>query len=89
MPTRVAIQEIARFNKAYGIPFYKNDLFHYYNISKQTDYQILHESASVHRYHNNPKQKEMRRHKSLIDANSMREMEHLLQEEEIEARALT
>ena len=88
-PTRVAIQEIARFNEAHGIPFYKNDLFRYYDVSKQTGYRILHESASVCRYHNDSKQKETQRRKSLIDANSMREMERLLQEEGIEARALT
>jgi len=88
MPTRVAIQKIARFNEAHDISFYKNDLFHYYDVSKQTDYQILHESASVCRYHNNSKQKETWGRKSLIDTNSMRKMKHLLQEEEIEARTL-
>ena len=89
MPIRVAIQKIAQFNEAHSILFYKNDLFHYYNVSKQTDYQILHKSASVCCYHNNFKQKETWRCKFFINVNFMCKMKHLLQEKKIEACTLT
>ena len=88
-PTCAAIQEIVRFNDAHAISFSRNTLFRYYRVPQRTDYRIIRESAPYRRLHNDPTRLETRGRKPLIDANSIREMERILQEEGIAARALT
>ena len=88
-PTRAAICEIVRFNDTHHIPYFKNDIWRDFNVAPCTGRRILEEDVSIRRHHNDPFTEEARGRKPLISSYYIREMERILQEEGISARALT
>ena len=72
-----------------NIPYFKEDVFQTFNVSHRQGWEILHDNSSSRRSHNDSNQEETRGRKSLITSRKIREMERLLEEESIEARALT
>lgn len=72
-----------------GIDYVKRDVFRTFNVSTRQGHEFLRNDSSSRRLHNDPNQKETRGRPRVIIAEKLREMERILQEEGIEARALT
>jgi len=77
------------FCERMNIPYYKNDVFRTFNVSKRQSYEMLRPDSSSRRRHNDPEEEETRGRKGLITPKHIREMEKILEEEGFEARALT
>lgn len=88
-PTKAKVQGAVEFCKRMGIPYYKNDVFRTFNVSKAQGYQFLNSETSAQRRHNDPEESETRGRKSIVSTKDIREMEKILEEEGFEARALT
>jgi len=88
-PTKAKIQGAIEFCERMNIPYYKNDVFRTFNVSKRQGYEMLRPDSSSRRRHNDPDEEETRGRKGLITAKHIREMEKVLEEEGFEARALT
>lgn len=88
-PTKAKIQGAVEFCEKQGIPFFKEDVFRTFGVSHAKGYKILNENESSRRRHNNFEAKETRGHPTKITPKDIREMERILEEEGIEARALT
>ena len=86
---RAKVRGAVQFYERMGIDFVKRDVFQTFNISIRQGHEFLHNNSSLRRLHNDPNQKETRGRPCVISAEKLREMERILQEEEIEARAMT
>ena len=72
-----------------GMEYFKEDVFRTFNVSHRQGYEFLRNDSSSRRLHNDSDQEETRGRRQLISADKLREMERILQDEGIEARALT
>lgn len=72
-----------------GIEFVKKDVFRTFNVSTRQSHEFLRNGLSLPRLHNDPNRKKTRGRPRVISAKKLREMELILQEEGLEARALT
>ena len=46
-PTKAKVQGAIEFCERMGVPYYKNDVFRTFNVSKTRAYEMLHTEASV------------------------------------------
>jgi hypothetical protein len=85
-PIRSRIQAIIEFNSAYGIPFFKTDVFRYFGVEPRTGYRILKgESRRLHQQEGpNPRER-----KPIIIRDQLRKIEDILEQGGIETRSLT
>ena len=89
-PTKASVWAAVHFADRMKLPYYKEDIFRTFNVSRTRGYEMLrNEDFSSRQLHNNPDHKETRGRKSLISSVKIREMERILEEEGIEARSLT
>ncbi len=88
-PTKAKVQGAIEFCERMNIPYFKNDVFKTFGVSKHQGYQMLQPEASARRRNNDPEHEETRGRKSLISDKDIREMERVLESEGFEARALT
>lgn len=88
-PARAKVRGAVQFCERMGIEYFKEDVFRTFNVSHRQGYEFLRNDSSSRRLHNNPDQEETRGRRRLISAEKVREMERILQEEGIEARAMT
>lgn len=86
-PTKAKVQGAVEFCEKQGIPFFKEDVFRTFGVSHARGYEYL--NGSSRRRHNDPEASETRGRPSKITPKDIREMEKILEEEGIEARALT
>jgi hypothetical protein len=86
-PTKAKIQGAVEFCDRMGIPHYKEDVFRTFNVSHATGWRALHDEPR--RHHNDPTVIEQRGRHFIVISQKIREMERILQEDGIEARALT
>jgi hypothetical protein len=80
-PTKVKVQESSNFAKKTNISFYKEDVFRTFNVKHRQGHEMLKESASSRRLHNDPDRTKTRGQKSLISSQKIREMKRLFEEE--------
>lgn len=72
-----------------GIPYFKEDVFRTFNVSHTQGHEFPRAESSSRRLHNGLTREETRGRPRSISANKIREMDRILQEEGIEARAMT
>ncbi len=87
-PAQAKVRGAVQFCERMGIEYFKEDVFRTFNVSHRQGYEFLRNGSSSRRLHNNPDQEETRGRPRLISAKKLREMERILQEEDIEARAM-
>ena len=83
------VRGAVQFYERMGIDYVKRHVFQTFNVSTRQGHEFLHNDSSSHRLHNDPNRKETRGRPRVISAEKLREMERILQEEGIEARAMT
>ncbi len=88
-PARAKVRGAVQFCERIGIEYFKEDVFRTFNVSHRQGYEFLRDDSSSRRLHNNPSLEESRGRRRLISAEKIREMKWILQEEGIEARAMT
>jgi len=64
------------FLEATGIPFFKEDIFHYFGVGHTRGWEILQDSST--QYHNNPKIEEQHGRKHLISTKDLKELERII-----------
>jgi len=82
-PTKAKVQGAIEFCERMNIPYYKNDVFRTFGVSKNQGYQMLQPETSARRRNNDPEQDETRGRKSLVTSKDIREMERFLESERI------
>lgn len=88
-PARAKVRGAVEFCERMGIPYVKADVFRTFKVSHSQGYEFLHEESSSRRLHNDPNREETCGRPRIISAEKIREMERILQEKGIGARALT
>lgn len=86
---RAKVRGLVQFCERTGIEYVKKDLFRTSNVSTGQGHEFLCNDLSSRRLRNDPNQKESRGRLCVINAEKLREMERILQEEGIESRAMT
>ena len=88
-PARAKVRGAVQFCERMGIDYVKRDVFRTFNVSTRQGHEFLRNESSSHRLRNDPNREETRGRPRVISAEKLREMERILQEEGIEARAMT
>ena len=88
-PTKAKIQGAVEFCEKQGISYHKEDVIRTFDVERTRGYAYLREGASSRRHHNNSDVSEVRGRHKIVTPKLIREMERLLEEEGMEARALT
>ncbi|KAI9883088.1 MAG: hypothetical protein M1823_005142 [Watsoniomyces obsoletus] len=87
-PTKARVQGAIEFCKAQGLDYRAEDVFQKFNVPRSTGYRLLQKKTSRQR-HNDPDPPETRGPKSIITSSQIKEIEHILETEGVNARALT
>ncbi|CAG9950916.1 unnamed protein product [Clonostachys rosea f. rosea IK726] len=86
-PKKARLKGAAEFLEAKKIPYFKTDLFNYFEVPARTGYRILSEDSSRMRNHDNNKP-ETRQQKRKITELDLDKLEDLYEKEGFEAKAL-
>ena len=88
-PARAKVRGAVEFCERMGIRYFKEDVLRTFNVSHTQGHEFLRAESSSCRLHNDLNREETRGRPRIISANKVREMERILQEEGIEASAMT
>ena len=88
-PARAKVRGAVQFCERMGIDYIKRDVFQTFNVSTRQGYEFLCNESSSHRLRNDLNRKETHGRSHVINAEKLREMEHILQEEGIEVHIMT
>ena len=88
-PAQAKVRGAVQFCKRMGIEYFNEDVFQTVNFSHCQVYEFLRNDLFLRQLHNNLDQKETCGCRRLISAENLREIERILQEGIIEARAIT
>jgi hypothetical protein len=87
-PNKAKIQGAVEFCERMNIPYYKEDVFRTFGVSRQRGYEIL-KNKTHRRLRNDSNATETRGRKKIITPKQIREMERILETTGLEGRALT
>ena len=87
-PVKAAVQATYDFCKAEGIKGKNEAIFRFNNVTHATGYRMI-AASNPPRLHNDRIKNETRGRKTVVTPAHIREMERIIEEEGIEARALT
>lgn len=86
-PTKAKIQAVAEFNDARKIRYAKIDLFDHFGVSHRTGWRMLQAESSRRAHHQ--KKQETRGRKKAISSDIIQQMQEIIENEGIQARAMT
>ena len=86
-PIKAKIKGAIEFCENMGILYHKTDVFKTFDVKSRQGYEML--SSSSRRHHNRPDEEEARGHHNIISEEKIHEMKKVLENEGIEAKALS
>ena len=88
-PARAKVRGAVEFCDRRGIDYFKEDIFQTFNVSNREGWRFLNNRDSSRRLQNDPNVENHQGLQLLIGPEKIREMERILETEDIEARAYT